>query len=330
MKSMLDYYKKIQDYREVEILMAAIRLKVFSSLSNFKTHKELANELGYNETNLGVFLNSLAAIGLLEYKDGFYRNTESTDKLLNSNNVNYIGESLLFKMEMVSFDDLEERVKNGPLPNFSEKKDGSKLYDFYRLAEVSRKEMYLGRVQNILELTASLFSKDDSFRVLDLGGGSGTLAFEIAKAYPNSEVVVFEHPKVSGLPKSLIKEEGLEGRASVIEGDFNKDSIGNQYDLVIAAGVLDFAQNYIDKVSTKLYNSINNGGYLFVITHGVSEDYLSPKESIVAWLSGRLNDAEILKDEKSIVNSLVTKGFNKLKRSDRLFVKKLKSHLFRK
>ncbi len=174
--------------------------------------------------------------------------------------------------------------------------------------------MYFGRVQNILELAEELFQKDGEFKVLDLGGGSGTLALEVAKAFPKSEVVIFEHASVAPLPKKLIKEEQLENRAAVIEGDFNKDNIGNGYDLVIASGVMDFARHHLDHVTLKVYNSLHKNGYLYAITHGVDEDYLSPKESIVGWLSGRLNGSNILTDEKTILKSIIDKGFEKIER----------------
>lgn len=312
MNGMLDYYSKIHEYREAQLLLSGIRLKVFSYLSTQKTAKEIADELNYDCRNLDIFLNSLVAIGLLESKDNLYKNTESTNKLLNENSLNYIGDAILFRKEMMSLKNLEERVKNGPDSKIEEKKDGVGLYDFYKLAKLTRKEMYLGRVQKVLNLTRNLFNKDEIFKVLDLGGGSGTLALEIAKSYPNSQVVIFEHPSVSPLPKKLIKEEKLENRASVMEGDFNTDNIGGEYDLIIAAGVMDFAHYYLEDVTFKLYNSLRNKGYLYVITHGVAEDYLSPKESIVGWLSGRLNGSDLLTDEKTIMNSILSKGLKKI------------------
>ncbi|MCT4620376.1 MAG: methyltransferase [Marinisporobacter sp.] len=327
MNGMLDYYSKLHQYREAQLLLSSIRLKVFSYLSTPKTAMEIADTLNYDCRNLDIFLNSLAAIGLLESKDNKYNNTESTNRLLNENSSMYIGDTILFREEMISLENLEERVKNGPDPKITEKKDGVGLYDFYKLAKLTRKEMYLGRVQNILKLAETLFEKDKGFKVLDLGGGSGTLALEIAKAFPKSEVVIFEHSSVAPLPKALIEEEKLKNRARVIEGNFNVDRIGEEYDLVIASGVMDFARHYLNDVTFKLYNSLKEKGYLYVITHGVREDYLSPKESIVGWLSGRLNGSDLLTDEKTILSSILSKGFKKIERKNEA-AGKLKAYLF--
>ena len=64
-----------------------------------------------------------------------------------------------------------------------------------------------------------------------------------------------------------------------------------------------------------------------MITHGVSEDYLSPKESIVGWLSGRLNGSDLLTDEKTIMNSILSKGFKKVIRKKES-AGNLNKHLF--
>lgn len=326
MKNMLDYYHKIHDYREAQLLMAGIRLKVFSHLEVQRSGKEVAKLLGYDCRNLNLFLKSLSAIGLLENQGEVYKNTSSTNALLNEKSSNYIGEGILFREKMMSLENLEERVRYGSIPDL---KDGAELYDFYRLAELTRKEMFLGRVQQILKMVDVLFHKDDEFNVLDLGGGSGTLALEIGKAYPNSKIVVFEHSSVAKLPQRLIKEEGLDKRGSVIQGDFNTDDLGKDYDLIIASGVMDFAKSHLDQVTQKIYEGLKMGGHLYVITHGVSEDYLKPKTSIVGWLSGRLDGSNLLTDEKTIIESILNKGF-KQEKSEMTDSDALNVYLFKK
>lgn len=254
-------------------------------------------------------MRALAAIGLVTYTGEGYQNTPTSNQLLNPQSHHYIGEAILFKRKMLSLDRVKTLVQHGPTPSLEASKDGTALYDFYTLAKVSRPEMYLGRVQKMLKVVGRVFSKDDTFKVLDLGGGSGTLALEIAKAYPHAGVVIFEHPSVAALPRELIVEEGLEKQASVMEGDFNTETIGTGYDFIIASGIMDFAHHHLAAVGQKLYESLRPKGYLYVITHGVSEDYLSPKESIVGWLSGRMNGSDILTTEKTILDTLEEQGF---------------------
>ncbi|QOR35012.1 class I SAM-dependent methyltransferase [Clostridium sp. 'deep sea'] len=309
MNTMMDYYKKLHDYKEIQLLIAALNLKVFSYMEEAITAKQIAEKLNYNSRNLALFLDALASIGLIEKSKNVYKNTAASNKMLNENSELYIGDGILFKKTMMSLDDVENKVKDGPATNL---KDGAELYDFYELARVTRNEMYYGRVQEIINLLSNLYNKDDHFKLLDLGGGSGTLALEVAKHFKNSRVVVFEHEIVAKLPQQLIKEENLSKQADVMIGDFNKDDIGNNYDFIIAAGIMDFASQYLDNVTCKLNKSLNSNGYLYVITHGVSQDYLSPTQSIIGWLSGRLAGSDLLCDEKTILASILNNDFKEI------------------
>ena len=142
------------------------------------------------------------------------------------------------------------------------------------------------------------------------------MAIEIIKKYPNSKGVIFEHPSVSKLPEELVSEKGLEERIKVLSGDFTKDDIENDYDLIIASGILDFAKDSLSNMVEKLYNSLKTSGYLYLVKHNVNKDYTSPKETIVGWLSSHLEGLDILIDSKSISEAVKKTGFKELKSSD--------------
>ncbi len=90
------------------------------------------------------------------------------------------------------------------------------------------------------------------------------------------------------------------------------DSIGSGYDVVIASGIIDFSKNNPDFLIKKIYDSLNDGGYIYLVSHEVSEDYLRPRESIVGWLSSHLEGLDILLTKKTIVESLERIGFSKV------------------
>ncbi|KNF08998.1 hypothetical protein CLPU_4c00440 [Gottschalkia purinilytica] len=62
------YYNMVQNYKETQLLFSAIRLDIFSELSEFISAEEIAMNTGYNKRSLGFYLNTLASIGLLEKK----------------------------------------------------------------------------------------------------------------------------------------------------------------------------------------------------------------------------------------------------------------------
>ncbi|SKC81225.1 methyltransferase [Maledivibacter halophilus] len=310
------FYKMVQNYKEAQLLFAAIELDIFTYLGEFKDYKAVALETGYNERNLKFFLNSLVAIGLIEKKGDIYRNTPIVDRYLNKEREVYLGGYIVFREKMTQLLNVVERVKKGPIDYVVKNNKGVEVYDFYKLAKLSIKEMYTGRVQSLLEISKSLFIKDKALKILDLGGGSGTLAIEFIKNYPDSTGVIFEHPSVSRLPKELVKEMEFEDRIKVLSGDFTIDDIGKDYDFIIASGVLDFAKDSLSHMVKKLYDALNVSGYLYIVSHDVNEEHTAPKQSIVGWLSSHLDGLDILLDKNSITNALETGGFVEIERDN--------------
>ena len=58
-----------------KLLLTGIELKVFNVLSEPKPSKDVAKAIGTHPRNTRVFLDSLAAIDLLQKKGGLYRNS---------------------------------------------------------------------------------------------------------------------------------------------------------------------------------------------------------------------------------------------------------------
>ncbi|WP_164473040.1 methyltransferase [Clostridium sp. E02] len=310
------YYKMLHQKRETELLLSALRVKLFSYLESWETPKAVATNSGLNERNLSFVLNALASIGLLEKSSEAYRNTQQSNNFLNPNSSVYLGESILFREKMMSLRSIEERLINGPNKNVLHNNQGVEVYDFYEAARVSIPEMYTGRVQSLIQAVTNLYGKKTPEKILDLGGGSGILAMELAITFPNCKSVVFEHSNVARLPRELVLEKNLSQHVSVLEGDFNTDDIGKGYDLVIASGVLDFAKDHLDSVMSKLYNALTSNGYLYVVTHNVSEDYQNPPESILGWLSSHMDGLDILLTKKDIENALTIHGFQQIQSDD--------------
>ena len=310
------FYKMVQHYKEAQLLFAAIELDVFSHLEGFIHFKTVASKTGCHERNLRLFLNGLVAIGLIEKQGDNYKNTPVVDCYLNKNRDLYLGEYILFREEMTALTHVRERVKNGPVQETAKHNKGVETYDFYKLAKLTVKEMYAGRVQSFLKALKCLFNGEETLKILDLGGGPGIMAIEFVKQYPRALGVVFEHPSVSPLPKTLAEEMGLEDRMEVLSGDFTIDEIGKGYDIIIASGVLDFAKGSLDNMVAKLYHALKPCGYLYLVSHDVNEDHTAPKESIVGWLSGHLEGLDVLLDKKSVCNALESGGFKELDKTD--------------
>lgn len=310
------YYKLLHQKRETELFLSALRLNIFSELEVWETAEALAKRTGLNGRNLDLFLNALACIGLLEKSGNTYRNTQESNEFLSKSSPLYLGDCLLFRERSMSPDHLDERVRKGPDLQIAQKNNGVEVYDFCGAARTGISEMYTGRVQSLIKASLQLLSDRPPKKILDLGGGHGVIAIELVLAFPGCRGVVFEHPSVACVPESLIAERRLSERIRVMQGDFNKDDIGGGYDLIIVSGILNFAKDHLDALLSKLCGALNVGGYLYVVAHGVSEDYQSPPETILGWLSGHLDGLDLLLTEKTIDDALFRHGFRWVREND--------------
>lgn len=283
-KTIADYYNILYQYQSAQLLYEAIKLDIFSFTDSPVTSKELSAATGYNERNLELFLLALSSCGHLVKDGDNYRNTKSSAEYLSKASPHYIGEAIIFRETMTSLCGIGEKIRRGT---------GTQLrynYDFAALARVTVPEMYAtGRVKAFLAEVNSIFPEPShGLRMLDLGGGSGILAIEFAKHYPNSQAYVFEHPSVAQTTKEIIAEHAAQKRVSVLSGDFNTDDLGACYDLVVASGILDFAAGDLSLFIEKIANSLSENGYLLLVGR-YSETGGYPQKNILSWLSGYMN-----------------------------------------
>ncbi|RAU98882.1 methyltransferase [Paenibacillus sp. YN15] len=278
------YYKLLHQQREAQLLLAALRLDLFTCLGQWTVPAELAARTGYPEGQLVWVLEALAAAGFVQEEGGRYRNTPDAAEYLSRSSRHCIGDALLFRSRMTSLEQMDQLVAEGGVVPVS-----GLPYDFAGLAEAVVPEMYAtGRVEAFLrEMETAFPGREEPLKVLDVGGGSGLLAIEFVLRYPNSEAVVFEHPDVAETTRQVIARYGVQERVRVREGDFNRDRFGGQYELVIASGVLDFAGGNLTDLLCRMREALVPGGFLLVIGQ-YSQKETRDSAAVLAWLSGRL------------------------------------------
>lgn len=306
------FLSMLQQYKETQLLLAGIHLKIFDYLKHDTPVKRIAVDTGYDERNLTLFLNSLAAIGLLEKNKQQFKNTPETDLYLNQNSPYYLGEYLIFWNKMTGLGQVEKLVRLGPDSAIQQQNQGKELFDFRKLARLTAVEIRTGRVQSFLRAASQLTNPAAPLRVLDLGGGSGMMAIELVRQFPLVSGVIFEQPGVADVPEELVAENHLQDRLSIMRGDFMTDPIGENYDLIIASGILDFAGARLKELTGKIAQALTPSGYLYLVSHRVSDDYISPKESIVGWLASHLAGLDILQTRSNIEDALASTGFGKV------------------
>jgi SAM-dependent methyltransferase len=123
-------------------------------------------------------------------------------------------------------------------------------------------------------------------RVIDVGGGQGTLATMIARAAPEARLRVLDLPHVIDGTKKRIEDEGLEDRIEAIAGNF-LESVPGPADVCVLKNIIhDWDDEISRRILTNCRNALEDGGCVLVC-----EILITPgPESIPA----RLIDIEML------------------------------------
>jgi predicted O-methyltransferase YrrM len=229
-------------YWETKILLTAVRLDVFSALDGRrKTLHDVAARLGVHEQTLGLLLNALVAMRLLEKDGDFYGNSTAAATHLVRNSTQYIGHLLLLHdAEWNNWGKLEQTIRTGQRSvdrhvfETDPELGSNVLAVLHRIGQQSGPDF------------AKRLQLSGPVRFLDLGGGAGTNAIAFCQAYPELTATVFDLPATLRLTERTVKEAGLESKIALRPGDFNKDELGGPYDVALMSDILhyqDFSTN---------------------------------------------------------------------------------------
>jgi hypothetical protein len=295
-----------------QLLLTGIELKVFNELFEPKSSEDVAKALGTHPRNTRVFLDSLAAIDLLQKKEGLYRNSPVAQAFLAEKSPTYLGRLLpVMKADEQFLQSLPKLVKEGPPP--PPEKPSFSIEELVKGVAIMADVEKAGDAQEAVNILLELPEFPAFQKMLDLGGGPGLTGMAIVDAHPRMKGVIFDLPPVVEETKRYIEEYEMEDRMDVLGGDFNRDSIGEGYDLVWASGVLQFAVE-IDTVVRKVYEALNPSGvFVSLFPFGQTHERTKPESIVLSLLSIALMGQEVGVNEGHVADSMLRAGFRSVR-----------------
>jgi SAM-dependent methyltransferase len=248
-------------YWETKILLTAVRLDVFSVLDGKeRTSQDIAGRIAADEASLRFLLNALVAMRLMTKEGERYGNSSVASKHLVRHASEFIGHLLLLHdAEWDNWGKLEQTIRTG-----------------WRTANRHVFETAPDLGSNVLAVLHRIgrqsgpdFAKrlqlEGAVRMLDLGGGAGTNAIAFCQIYPQLTATVFDLSSTLSLTEKTIKEARLESRISTMAGDFNRDSLGGSYDVVLMSDILHY-QTFDEnqRLVRKVFGHLAPGGRLII------------------------------------------------------------------
>lgn len=260
-------------YWETKILLTAVALDLFSALdAKPKTAAETAQRIGADPRALELLMNALVATGLLTKEGDRFANTSVAQAHLVKTAPGYIGHLLiLHDAEWNNWGKLKETIKTGRSPTArhvfeTDPELGANVLSvLHRIGEQSGPAL------------AKRLKLDDAKTLLDLGGGAGTNAIAFCTVYPNLRATVFDLPQTLRVTERTVKQAGLEDRVTLRAGDFNRDSLGGSYDVILMSDILhyqDFETNAA--LVRKVFAHLSTGGRLVIKDRFLDETGTGP------------------------------------------------------
>ncbi len=259
------------------LLMAGIELGLFDEIDRFRSAADIADAIGAHQGNTERMLNALTTIGLVEKKNGRFKNGPVAQSFLVKQGPAYVGELLRMMRQMCldPLNDLVGLVRNGPLPA-GEERDFSSAEMWSDATRVTAAWVTGGAGPQMARIIAGLPEFPGFRRMLDLGGGHGMFTLYFVNAHPSMTGVVFDRSAVVSVAEEFIREYGMKDRVSVVAGDYLTGDIGTGYDFVWACATLNFAHHDIDPLIDKIYKALNTGGVFISFQDGMTDEQTRP------------------------------------------------------
>lgn len=188
------------------------------------TSAELAQVTQTHEPSLYRVLRLLAALGVLEELDPrTFRLTIMGDRLRSEANVGMRAWATFFEAlgGVRPFAHILETVRTGN-PGF-DLEFGAAVFDYlpahadnFATFNAAMSE----RTAAFAPSVATGYDFSDARRIVDLGGGDGTLLVEILRRHPHLTALLFDLPAVVGNADALLDSPDVADRCQVLAGDF--------------------------------------------------------------------------------------------------------------
>lgn len=259
---------RVRGFMEARVLLTAAELDVFTLLKGRAVSaEELAQERTWNATATEILLDALTAMGCLTKRQGRYADTQEAELYLSADSPETVLPYLLHLAGLwKSWSGLTEKV--GPLPPDTPALD--------RTAAFIGAMHVLGRGK--AHRTIAALRPQESIRLLDVGGGSGTYTIAFLRANPVAEATLFDLPEVVPLAQRRMAEEGLSDRVRIVAGDLRSDPLPGGHDLALLSAIIHMngPEENLD-LFRKCREALTPGGRLVIRDHLMSDDRTSPR-----------------------------------------------------
>lgn len=275
-------------------LMAAVEMDVFTKLDGRQvTAQEFEQLLGLESRPAQVFASALASVGLLEVKNGKFSNTQVAATFLSKKSPAYMGDFVRMCDERLykAWDHLTWSLANNKPADVKKGGDAESLFnDAKEEKSIEAMQKFTHAMHGISIGPAMALAKAFDFSryksMIDIGGGSGVYAINVAKEYPNMTATVADLGPVCKVAEQYIVKYGLQSRVKTTQFDFWKQDVPKGYDVAFLSHIIhDYDEEKGVTLLKKIHASLNPGGAVILSEWMLNDEKTGPVPSAMMGLN---------------------------------------------
>ena len=272
----------IDAMRASKATFTALSLGVFDVLHEGPAAlDQLANRLHCAGHALERLLGACCGLGLLALRDGLYHNRPVATRFLRVQSPETLSGYMLYS-DRISFrlwGRLEDAVREGTHRWNQEFGGGANIFEHFFATEEAKLTFLAGMHGLGLLGSPALATAVDLSRfgrLVDLGGGTGHLAIEVCRRYPEVAGCVFDLPAVTPVARRYIAQAGLAARINTADGDFFTDALP-EADLYGVGRILhDWSDEKVRYLLDKIRTALPARGGLLICERTLNEERDGP------------------------------------------------------
>jgi precorrin-6B methylase 2 len=260
---------------EARLTQTALELTIFDALeSSAATAEAVANRLKLEPMATELLLNSLASLELLRKQEEYFSLTEAAAKYLLKSSPQYLGAMIRFESSLWScWEKLPEAIRSGqPVrpPNMYQD-DPTETEIFIKAMDS------LVKARGDAEVVANAIDWSGMTELLDIGSGPASYPIAFCERFPNLHAKIFDLPGTLAITERYVREAGMTERIRLIAGDYRKDPIPGDYNVIFLSNIIHGESFEINRsLIRKLVSNLKLGGQIVVKDHILDDSHTNP------------------------------------------------------
>lgn len=263
-------------------IQVALKLGLFEALAERPLDAtEIAAAIGGNPRATALIANAMAALGLLDKRDGRFGLTAGSRRFLLAASPEYLGGMILFDEAIFPlWSRLEDSIRTGTparTPDmFQHRREETVL--FIRAMDS------LVRARGDAVWMAENLDLSGIGAIADVGGGPGTYLVELMRRHPGLKGAVLDLPDTLAVARDILaeREPAIAARIELVEYDYRRDELPAGFDAVFLSNIIHSEDETINRAMLqRCYRGLGAGGIVMIKDHIMNDELTEPAAGAV-------------------------------------------------